>query len=49
MFTISKMAAVRDLVFRWRTVTAAGAAMMSAVAFAAGLAVAPALAWPVLA
>lgn len=44
MFTISKARVVRDLVFRWRTVTAAGAALLSAGGFAAGLLAAPALA-----
>ena len=40
MFTISKAAALRDLLFRWRTVTAAGAAALSGLGFALGLAVA---------
>ena len=44
MFTFSRADALCDLVFRWRTVTAAGAAALSALGFAAGLAVAPALA-----
>ena len=44
MFTISKARIVQDLVFRWRTVTAAGAAALSAAAFASGLLIGPALA-----
>lgn len=44
MFTISKASAVADLVFRWRTVTAAGAVALSGLGFALGVLAAPALA-----
>ena len=44
MFTLSKAAAIRDLVFRWRTVTAAGALAASWIAFTLGLIVGPTLA-----
>lgn len=43
MFTISKASLVRDLVFRWRAVSAAGAALLSGLGFAAGLLTASAI------
>lgn len=43
MFTFSKSRVVRDMVFRWRTVSAAGAAALSAAGFGAGLLAAPVL------
>ena len=44
MFTISRQSLLRDLVFRWRVVSAGGAALLTGLGFALGLLAAPALA-----
>ena len=43
MFTMSKSAALRDVLFGWRPFDAAGAATLSALAFLLGVLAAPAL------
>ena len=43
MFTLSRADLARDLLLRWRVVTAAGAATMAALGFMLGVLAAPAL------